>query len=864
MLICPKKLPAVVLLLCYASVAALGQVSRADLHVVVVDPAEAVIAGAIVELRRGGNLVGSTQTMQAQGASFAQIAPGQYELRVQAKGFAVQVLQVQLKPGANLIRLKLELSLLSATVNIGRDDEERRTDLRNGALNNVLTTEQVADLPDDPDVLEATLRRMAGPGATIRVDGFTGGRLPPKSQIASVRIIRSLYDTEFNEAGSALIDVTTKAGGGRWSGLLGFRFNDEALNARNAFAAERNPSQLRNPDFAVGGPIWRDRASLFVAGFASDSFGTREIFAATPRGVLRAQAHVPTRSFYGLAKLSYNISKSHFLNVGYERDTNRASGLAGHPSDLPERSFSVDSTLNRLRVSETGTFGPKVFNELRFQSSWLDNETIPQHGAAAVIVLGAFSSGGSQNQDRTRTHSFSLMDIISFPLAQHTLKLGGFVEREIVSRDSAVNAGGTFVFESLDDFLSSVPATYSVRINPAPVDVPQTRFGFFAQDDIRIRKNFTLSLGLRYQRQGGITDKYDFAPRVGFSWAVRNGWRTTLRGGGGVFYTWVRPDTFSKAAAYGQQSFETIIVNPGFPNPSAGGSVQVLPPSLWRMAPDLQTPYVIQTSLGVEQPIGKSLVLRGDFVHQRGVHLLRSRDRNSPLPGLGRPDARFGNLLQVESSASLRRDTLNLTATGSFMKVSYFFFGYTLEKATSDSDGAFSLPANSYDLRSELGKSSTGIPHSFFASIGYRPWKSLRISTNYSLQSPMAYNITTGRDDNSDSFFNDRPEALPRNSGRGTWQGNMQARLSWTLALKRLGNDSGGVPGTIIVDQTEAASGSVELAQKWSINFYLQANNLLNQTNYLDFSGVQTSPFFGKPMASTPGRRFELGMRFSF
>ena len=54
----------------------------------------------------------------------------------------------------------------------------------------MLTREQIDALPDDPDEMEAVLKAMAPPGSTIRVDGFTGGKLPPKSQIRSIRLPR--------------------------------------------------------------------------------------------------------------------------------------------------------------------------------------------------------------------------------------------------------------------------------------------------------------------------------------------------------------------------------------------------------------------------------------------------------------------------------------------------------------------------------------------------------------------------------------------------------------------------------------------------------------------------------------------------
>ena len=63
-------------------------------------------------------------------------------------------------------------------------------DPRGSAFSTVLTREQIEALPDDPDEMERVLKAMAPPGATIRVDGFTGGKLPPKSQIRSIRLPR--------------------------------------------------------------------------------------------------------------------------------------------------------------------------------------------------------------------------------------------------------------------------------------------------------------------------------------------------------------------------------------------------------------------------------------------------------------------------------------------------------------------------------------------------------------------------------------------------------------------------------------------------------------------------------------------------
>jgi len=52
--------------------------------------------------------------------------------------------------------------------------------------------------------------------------------------------------------------------------------------------------------------------------------------------------------------------------------------------------------------------------------------------------------------------------------------------------------------------------------------------------------------------------------------------------------------------------------------------------------------------------------------------------------------------------------------------------------------------------------------------------------------------------------------------------------------------------------------------KQYRLELYTQAYNLLNHTNLGVFSGVLTSPYFGRATSAQLPRRFELGMRFNF
>src|SRR6266498_3954333 len=100
---------------------------------------------------------------------------------------------------ANNIEVKLEVANVQEEVTVGRDKREAGTDPRN-AISSVLTEEQIAQLPDDPEEFEQALRNLAGPGATFRVNGFRGGKLPPKSQIREIRFRTNAYAAESHES----------------------------------------------------------------------------------------------------------------------------------------------------------------------------------------------------------------------------------------------------------------------------------------------------------------------------------------------------------------------------------------------------------------------------------------------------------------------------------------------------------------------------------------------------------------------------------------------------------------------------------------------------------------------------------------
>ena len=61
----------------------------------------------------------------------------------------------------------------------------------------------------------------AGPnGASIFIDGFSGGELPPKETIREIRINQNPFSPEFDKLGLDRIEILTKPGSDHWRGNL--------------------------------------------------------------------------------------------------------------------------------------------------------------------------------------------------------------------------------------------------------------------------------------------------------------------------------------------------------------------------------------------------------------------------------------------------------------------------------------------------------------------------------------------------------------------------------------------------------------------------------------------------------------------
>jgi hypothetical protein len=249
---------------------------------------------------------------------------------------------------------------------------------------------------------------------------------------------------------------------------------------------------------------------------------------------------------------------------------------------------------------------------------------------------------------------------------------------------------------------------------------------------------------------------------------------------------------------------------------------------------------------------------------------------NAPLADDSRPNPLLGNVTQVESTARARGDSVNAGVNVNIPnRRTVLFANYTWLNQRNDADGPFSLPADSYNLAGEWGPAA-GVPHHVFSGMINTAFKrNFRIGFTAAARSGVPYNVTTGRDDNGDTVFNDRPAGVTRNSAWTKAMFDVGARASYAFGFgtRPATAGPGGGPTVVIqrigsvgaaTDMLNAMGGGGAEDKRVRFELFVSAQNLLNHVNPINYSGVMTSPFFGQPTAAMPARRIDVGMRMGF
>ena len=588
----------------------------------VIDTNGAVIVGATVTTVDASGKVKTAVTNGRGEFSVAGLAPGTYTVRAIADKFGLyENAEVQIQPGERE-ELVIALSVAAVTEEVQVLTETQvSNDLDSNASATVLKEKDLEALPDDPDELEAALQALAGPsagpnGGQIYIDGFTGGRLPPKEAIREIRINQNPFSAEFDRLGFGRIEILTKPGSDRFRGQAYLNFNDESLNSRNPFAINRAPSQARTFGGNISGPIQKGKSSFFLD-VNSRSIDNNSVinalildpsFNVVP---FRQEFQIPNRRLSISPRFDYQLNAKNTLVARYSFSRSSLDNQGIGDTSLESRAFAITSTDHDIQLTETAIINPKTINETRFRYEIENREQEGDNSIPTIFVSSAFTAGGSQiGLSYNRARNYELQNYTTTTLganSQHSVKFGVRLRGTSIEDRSENNFGGSFTFPGaaavrnpntpncqpeeagciisaainpIDQFRGKVLGNTDPRFNPTQfrlttgdplADVSRFDFGGFVTDDWRVNQKLTLGFGLRYENQTNINDKLNFAPRFNFAYSPGAGGarapKTVFRGGLGIFY-----DRFSENLTLQAQRFDgsrqlDLVVNASDPDP---------------------------------------------------------------------------------------------------------------------------------------------------------------------------------------------------------------------------------------------------------------------------------------------------------
>lgn len=732
----------------------------------------------------------------------------------------------------------------------------------------------------------------------------------PLGAIQEVTILSNAFSSEFGWTSGPALNIVTKSGTNRFRGEGLFMFRPGAWQAKTFstknFCPKSVPScvtpttlQAINPvdipdelsqySGSFGGPIIRDKTFFFAAFDHTRQNRTTFLSSTLPAFLLPADGSLDYTGHYRQTlfdgRLDHRIAQNQNLmfRFNFDRffDDNPQDAVGGTNAPSVARRYSRASWTTQL--NHTWVLNANLLNELRF--AFLNGDPVTKWEAKNLSTTYTragsvpFTIGQSRAADLWGRQT-QIADTLSWTVGKHYLRFGGSVIRHNsggTGSEPGTAVLGTFTFKNtttapFDQLTLADVQNYTQPINFG-IDsyrLPQWLLTGFVQDDWKIRPDFTLNLGLRYDRQTLTDATKNFAPRIGFGWNPGGDARTAIRGGYGMYYTQIRSNAVAGYLVNGLDGLTTytaIAGQTGFPTCLTCVPVNVNPATIpasqlparditiragrrafyqtqfaryglnFDLLPNypekLVNPRNQVFSIGAEREVIKGLFAGADYVHQRLTGIDRTVDLNAPsafdrtAPGQVRTVAAAnltrpilpvnGGVRQVSVLTNLGvADYDGLQTQISYRGNSriYVAVSYTVSKTTntSEPDGNGIGPNQSVISRlgeEERGPSLLDQRHRAVIMFSYRFPLGFRAGTLTQLASARPFNATTGIDNNGDGANNDRPVIDGAVIGKSAFRG------------------SGTQDVSVFVENR------IRLSERLSLLLRLEGFNIFNHGNYL-------------------------------
>jgi hypothetical protein len=471
----------------------------------------------------------------------------------------------------------------------------------------------------DPSRGQLSFAGQRGINANVSVDGadfnqpFFGGIrggersnnafTVPQEAIQEFQVVAAGYSAEFGRSTGGLVNAITKSGTNRVKGSAFYVNRNRDWAEPNAFGQKAAPTQQQFGG-SIGGPISKDKAFFFGAYEQQVFKNTRQVLFDRLAGLTPAATSVEAFNFFKgletpfdatndaqtlLGRVDYQFSGANRLSVRYSYSANKAlnanaTGNALDPntvSALTNNGTEKDKT-NIVVGQYTSALRTNLLFEARAQYAYEERprEANDPTGVTVESVIGRWGSVSflPNKQFDRRTQAAANLTWLK---GAHSVKAGTEYNHVFVDQTFGFNQFGRFIFSGTNtatqlDILSvggtianrfdSPDVTYQRQLGNLRLDFPTNEVAFFAQDAWKLRPNFTVNYGVRWEGASNptpeanndfmlnalhgftfplgrtvdptqIPDQWDqWGPRIGFAWDLGNDGKSVIRGYSGIYY----------------------------------------------------------------------------------------------------------------------------------------------------------------------------------------------------------------------------------------------------------------------------------------------------------------------------------------
>jgi hypothetical protein len=491
--------------------------------------------------------------------------------------------------------------------------------------------------------------------------------------------------------------------------------------------------QLKNPFTGDPFPGNQIPTSLFVP--AALKLLPYVPVATDPSGIIRYDLPQRQNENQFMGRGDYNLTKHRIYGRYFYSHYTQAVNPAGQ--NLISARSGLDFLDQNASVSDTYTISPHLFNSALFAYNRYHTSVISSAPFSAadlgipiavtnpselVVSVSSYWSIGTGHQGKFDRLDYTFSDSLHWIKGAHDVAFGGDFVRMHVDLDNLYRNNGQFTFNSTNysgfqmaDFLLG----YTQRFIQGGGEYSARRGNLgsaFVQDTYRVKRNFVVNLGLRWdpfvpytdtlgrtecflpgQKSsrfpnapvgynfagdagcpgGGFKTSWSlFAPRLGTTYTIND--HTTVRGGFGIFYQPPFVEQFNNmvdSAPFSPQFqlFGVPFMNPyqGITNPFPAAFGPRNPPSnstfdnplslAVSFQPDWSPSYTMNWNFTVEHQISKDMLVRAGYVGTKGTHLPYNIDVNAPLASPAatgsneqarRPYQQFAQITQDQSGGN--------------------------------------------------------------------------------------------------------------------------------------------------------------------------------------------------------------------